>query len=81
MIDPDSQEPPYRQLAADLRRRIAAGEYTGRLPSEKDLAHEYEVAQGTVRKALGVLRDEGLIITNAGWGSFVKGDSGTPGQD
>lgn len=59
----------WRQIAADLRRRIAAGELSGRLPSERDLAYEYQVALTTVRKALARLREEGLIETEHGWGS------------
>ena len=64
---------PWRQLAADIRRRIGAREWTGRLPSEKTLAQEYGVALGTVRKAMALLRDEGLIATERGWGSYVRG--------
>lgn len=72
MINTDSAEPPYRQLAAILRARIEAGEIVTRLPGERALAEEYGVALGTVRKTLGVLRDEGLIETTRGWGSYVR---------
>jgi GntR family transcriptional regulator len=70
-IDHESGTPPYRQLAAILRERIESGDLTGKLPAEKRLADEYEVAHGTVRKALDVLRDEGLVRTEPGWGSSV----------
>lgn len=73
MISIDRGPPPWRQVAEDLRRRITAGEWTGRLPSEKTLAQEYGVALGTVRKAMGQLRAEGLIETDKGWGSYVSG--------
>lgn len=63
--------PPYRQLAAILRARIQAGKITRRLPAEKDLAAEFGLAHGTVRKALKLLRDEGTIHTVPGWGSYV----------
>jgi GntR family transcriptional regulator len=72
MIDPDMPDPPYRQLAAILREQIERGELTGRLPGEKHLMQEYGLALGTVRKAVRVLRDEGLITTTPGWGSHVK---------
>jgi GntR family transcriptional regulator len=72
MINPDLPVPPYRQLAAILRERIASGELTGRLPGETTLRQEYGLAQGTVRKALQVLREEDLITTVPGWGSYVK---------
>ena len=80
-IDHESGTPPYRQLAAILRQRIANGELAGRLPAEKRLADEFGVAHGTVRKALEVLRDEGLVRTEPGWGSSVISRSGAPGQD
>ena len=32
---------------------------------------EYGIAKTTARKVLAALRDEGLIITTPGWGSFV----------
>jgi DNA-binding GntR family transcriptional regulator len=68
-IDHASGVPPYRQLAAILRAQIAAGHYPSRLPSEKALGQMFGVAQGTVRKALAILRSEGAIETAHGWGS------------
>ena len=73
MIDITRGPPPWRQVADSIRRRITIGEWTGRLPSEKTLAQEYRVALGTVRKALLELREEGLIHTDKGWGSYVAG--------
>jgi GntR family transcriptional regulator len=66
--------PPSRQIAASLRDRIASGEYPpgSQLPSITDLAGEFGVATNTVRKALGILRDEGLIESVAGYGTFVR---------
>jgi DNA-binding GntR family transcriptional regulator len=73
MIDIDRGPPPWRQVADDMRRRIGAGEWPGRLPGEKTLAQVFGVAVGTVRKAMAALRDEGLIRTEKGWGSYVVG--------
>lgn len=73
MIDIDRGPPPWRQVADSMRRRIADGEWTGRLPGEKTLAQQYGVAMGTVRKAVAALRAEGLIVTEKGWGSYVAG--------
>lgn len=70
-IDRNSGIPAYRQLAAILARQIEAGGLAGQLPAEVDLADEWGVAHGTVRKALEVLRDAGLVRTAAGLGSFV----------
>jgi DNA-binding GntR family transcriptional regulator len=78
-IDRDSGTPPWRQLAAILRDRIEAGEVTGMLPSERYLSQEHEVAMSTVRKALALLREEGLVVTAPGWGSSVaRGHGSSP---
>jgi GntR family transcriptional regulator len=68
-------EPPrYRQIADDLRERIERGEFgdAGRITSEKELIKHYDVAQGTIRQALGVLRDEGLTEARHGAGVYVR---------
>lgn len=81
-IDRDAGITPWRQLAAILDRKIRTGKLTGRLPSERDLAAEYEVSVTLVRKALAELRGRGLIITEQGWGSSVAahGDSRPCGE-
>ncbi len=73
MISIDRGPPLWKQVATDMRRRIKAGEWTGRLPGEKHLAQEYGVSLGPVRKAMAALREEGLIQTDKGWGSYVTG--------
>jgi DNA-binding transcriptional regulator YhcF (GntR family) len=40
------------------------------------LASQFGVARNTAVRALHLLRDEGLIVTQRGWGSFVAGDPG-----
>ena len=70
-IDYDSATPPYQQLAAILRGRIEAGQVTARLPGEKSLQEEFGLALATVRKAVKVLRDDGLVRTVPGWGTYV----------
>jgi AcrR family transcriptional regulator len=56
-------EPPYQRIAADLRRRIAAGELRpgDRVPSTRQLTIRWGVALATATKALTVLRQEGLV--------------------
>lgn len=63
MIDRSSGVPVHRQVYDDLRARIAAGEWPagGFLPSEVDLAHEYGIGLGTLRKVYIRLRSEGII--------------------
>ena len=41
-------------------------------PAGTRLAGEFSVATNTVRKALGILRDEGLIESVPGYGTFVR---------
>jgi DNA-binding GntR family transcriptional regulator len=62
----------YLQVADDVERRINAGEITAQLPGERALADEYGVAYTTVRHAMQVLRERGVIITRQGRGTFVK---------
>jgi DNA-binding GntR family transcriptional regulator len=73
-IDIHAPEPSYLQLAAKLRARITSGEFGSRdrLPSIKTLTQETGLAVGTVRKAIGVLVDEGLAYTVSGRGTFVR---------
>jgi len=73
MIVPDREGAAYRQLAGVLRDRIRSGELPSgqRMPSEKDLHDEFGLARETVRRALAVLRGEGLIEVRHGHGTFV----------
>lgn len=59
--------------------RIRSGDYgvDARLPSERQLASELQVARNTVREALDALESHGLIRRRAGSGSFVN-PPGTP---
>jgi GntR family transcriptional regulator len=70
-IDAASPDWPYQQAAARIRERIRAGELGPRLPSYMDLAHELGVSPMTVQRAIGVLRDEALVYTVPGRGTFV----------
>lgn len=56
-----------------LRRRITSGRYPAqtRLPAERDLALEFGVSRGTLRKALAVIEAEGLVWRHVGKGTFV----------
>jgi DNA-binding GntR family transcriptional regulator len=71
VISHDSGGPVWMQLAEILRREIAGMDRGQILPSVRSLMQTYEVSDGTVKHALRQLRDEGLIITYQGRGSFV----------
>jgi DNA-binding GntR family transcriptional regulator len=73
-INRRAAEPPHRQIAAWLRARIEAGEFRpgeDPLPSEKDLVDLFGVARDTARRAVQVLRDEGLVETVPHRGTYV----------
>ena len=61
------------QLAEILRGQIGSGELSARdaLPSESQLAARYELGRGTVRAAVRLLIDEGLVVSVMGRGSYV----------
>jgi len=63
----------YVQVADHLAARIASGELApgSRLPAELDLAAEYGVAYHTVRGAVKLLRERGLVVTLRGRGTYV----------
>lgn len=67
----------YRDIADQLRRRIADGEFgAGRLlPSESDLSATYSASRVTIRRALEELRAEGLVASRQGFGWFVADDT------
>jgi GntR family transcriptional regulator len=66
----------YRAIADELRQRVDDGELAAGalLPSESDLSAAYEVSRVTVRKALDLLREEGLVDSRQGFGWFVAAD-------
>jgi DNA-binding GntR family transcriptional regulator len=63
----------YVQLADDLAARITRGEFPlgSRLPSEAALAEHYGTAKMTVRRAMEILRERGMVRTLHGRGSVV----------
>ena len=72
-IDHDGPEPIYRQLAMILAWQITSGRLQADrpIPSESWLCQEYGVARGTARKAVAELRDQGLVKTVVGRGTYV----------
>lgn len=72
-VDHLDPTPLYEQLAAVLRQVIQSGDIQPRdlLPSESQLQQTYGVSRGTIRRALEILKAEGLVVTIAGRGTFV----------
>lgn len=63
----------YQQIADEVRTRILSGDYAkgSVLPSEADLGATYGASRVTVRRALEVLRDEGMVSARQGFGWLV----------
>lgn len=63
-----------RALAETLRGRIVAGEFApgSRLPSETQLASDYDISRVTVRTAIKLLESQGLVDVRHGSGTFVN---------
>ncbi|GAB3692629.1 GntR family transcriptional regulator [Nocardiopsis oceani] len=72
-IDLDGPEPLFEQIAEVMAGRIASGEYASRrrIPSEAALCEEFGVSRPTVRAAISLLTDKGLVTTVRGKGSYV----------
>ncbi|MEU0845886.1 winged helix-turn-helix domain-containing protein [Streptomyces sp. NPDC005962] len=68
-----SGRPPYRLVADDLRRQILVGRLApgDQVPPSRILQEDYGIADMTARSAVRVLRDEGLVRTEHGRGTFV----------
>ncbi|MFZ9628981.1 MAG: GntR family transcriptional regulator [Ilumatobacteraceae bacterium] len=64
----------YQEIAAALRERVRAAGAGHVLPSESDLSAEFAASRVTVRRALEVLRAEGLVDSRQGFGWFVAGE-------
>jgi len=69
-----NDQPLYRQIAEDLRGRILAGEFAVAepMPTEAQLSERYRASRITVRHALALLDQEGLVHREQGRGSFVR---------
>lgn len=74
VIDFAPDVPRWRQVADVLRKRIADGTYPPRtrVPSVLQLQAEFGIAAATGQKVHRALREEGLIYTEPGLGSFVS---------
>ena len=64
----------YQHLADSLRDKIYEGKYAfgDKLPSERSLAEKFGISHLTVRKALAILEEEGMLLRVQGKGTFVR---------
>ncbi|MDN5861190.1 MAG: GntR family transcriptional regulator, partial [Pseudonocardia sp.] len=71
-LDRTNPLPLWAQIEADLRRRMRSGAFEHRFPGEHELVAEYKVSRHTVRDALRRLRDEGVLDSGRGRGTWVR---------
>lgn len=71
------KEPKYVTIYNILFKMITLGEFSknDRLPSEPDLARDLGVSRTTLRQALTLLQEDGLIKIIRGKGNFITKDS------
>jgi len=64
---------PYQRIVQGVRGQIRTGQLPAgaKLPSARELADVYDVALGTVQRALAELRTSGIVYSHKGLGSFV----------
>jgi GntR family transcriptional regulator len=70
-------QPLYRQIKTLITQSLVSGEWRpgDLIPSEIELASRFSVSQGTVRKAIGELAGENLLVRQQGKGTFVASHS------
>ncbi|MER6527612.1 winged helix-turn-helix domain-containing protein [Streptomyces sp. NPDC001508] len=73
--DPHTPRAPYMRVLDALTGDIRAGKFApgARIPSEAELCERHGVARETARRAVRVLRERGLVVTEWGKGTFVAG--------
>ncbi|MFB6909157.1 GntR family transcriptional regulator [Streptomyces bacillaris] len=72
---PSASRAPYMTVLDALAAEIKAGKIKPgeKIPSEAELVQRFGVARMTARRAVGVLRERGLVRTEWGKGTFVVG--------
>lgn len=67
------RQPKYLRIYTELRDRIGSGKWPpgSPLPAQRELADEFSVSMMTLRQALQLLADEGLVAARPGLGTYV----------
>jgi integrase len=75
IVSPSGPRGPYETIAAELREQIESGQLAPgeQLPTVVDLAKTYNVAAGTVNRAIALLRNDELIDVSRGRRAVVLG--------
>lgn len=63
----------YRKVIDDIKNRIFNDEFKdNRLPDERSLSESYEVSRSTIKRALDILVQQGVIFKKRGSGTFIN---------
>ncbi|MEH0819300.1 MULTISPECIES: GntR family transcriptional regulator [unclassified Micromonospora] len=83
MPTPHYGKPRYRLIADKIRERIESGDIPpgSLLPAESALTAEFRAARGTIRQAIALLREAGLVTTEHGRGTYAHARRHPRGQD
>ncbi|MFG1686814.1 GntR family transcriptional regulator [Nonomuraea sp. NPDC049269] len=83
MIEWRLNQPKWLQVAEIIKERIADGAYLvdTPVPSEHQIVQEFGVARGTARKVLERLREEGVLYSVRGLGTFVAPPPDNPAEE
>lgn len=72
-IDFKNEKPLYLQLVEAIKQKISSNTWQigMMIPSENELSRDFGISVGTVKKALGLLVQEGILFRRQGKGTFV----------
>ncbi len=63
----------YRTVMSDIKQNILDNKYKGmRLPDERSLAEKYQVSRSSMKRALGLLAEQGIVFKKRGSGTFIN---------
>ncbi|CCI85985.1 transcriptional regulator [Lactobacillus pasteurii DSM 23907 = CRBIP 24.76] len=63
----------YRTVMHDIKQNILKGAYEGmRLPDERSLAEHYQVSRSSMKRALELLAQQGIVFKKRGSGTFIN---------
>lgn len=63
----------YHRVYSELTKQIKAGQYKDfRLPDERSLSDQFGVSRSTIKRALGILVNRGIVFQKQGSGTFVN---------
>ncbi len=63
----------YRNIMKDLKERIQVNEFASKkLPDERSLSESYGVSRSSIKRALNVLANQGIIFKKRGSGTFIN---------